>query len=270
MLRYSGGVWQDVGDPLECNEVVAVVPMEGAEMAAALSLSYFDHQVALFDGADWTVLDGVFDNRVTHLQYHRGRLFAAGGFGMVGKTPAAGIAVWTGTKWAAVGRGLEGGYSWSKVTDMTSDGDHLWVAGSLTLAGGHTSVGLAEWTGDPAMLTGEPSGVAEDLPARAGWLGAPYQNPFNPLATVSFTVPRAQGVRIAIYDVRGTLVRTLADREYQAGPHTVTWDGRDEAGQAQPAGVYFARMEADGVHEAGKLTRVAGGVILRVSSARDG
>jgi hypothetical protein len=229
--------------------------MEDAGMAAALRLGYYDYRVALFDGVDWTVLDGEFDRTISHLQFHRDRLFVAGSFDMIGKIPAKGIAVWSGTKWSSVGSGLTGN-TYDRVTDMASAGNHLWVAGNFSTAGGSVSVGLAEWTGDPATLTGDPSGALEDVPGRTPWLANPYPNPFNPLTTVSFAVPREGRVRVAVYDMGGMLVRVLTDEVREAGTHETTWDGRNEAGQAQPAGVYFARMEAGGVHEAVKLTLV--------------
>jgi flagellar hook assembly protein FlgD len=52
-------------------------------------------------------------------------------------------------------------------------------------------------------------------------------------------------MRIRLYDVSGRLVRTLVDRAYAAGMNYVAvWDGRDDAGNSVPRGVYFVRMGA--------------------------
>jgi hypothetical protein len=48
--------------------------------------------------------------------------------------------------------------------------------------------------------------------------------------------------RIAIYDVRGRLMRTLGERMLERGANIETWDGRDGAGRAVPGGMYFARV----------------------------
>jgi hypothetical protein len=66
-----------------------------------------------------------------------------------------------------------------------------------------------------------------------------YPNPFNPSTTISFALPEADIVRIAVYDVSGRWIQTLVNEQRAAGRHTVTFDARD-----LPSGVYFARMES--------------------------
>jgi hypothetical protein len=50
--------------------------------------------------------------------------------------------------------------------------------------------------------------------------------------------------RASVCDASGTVVRLLDDGDRIATRHTFEWDGRDEAGQALPSGVYFARAVA--------------------------
>ena len=69
-----------------------------------------------------------------------------------------------------------------------------------------------------------------------------WPNPFNPQTTVKFTNPRAGKVNLAIYDVQGRLVRYLVNENLAAGDHSRIWDGRTNAGNPSPSGVYFARM----------------------------
>jgi len=49
---------------------------------------------------------------------------------------------------------------------------------------------------------------------------------------------------LRIYDVRGALVRNLVDAIEDAGPHSLSWDGKDEHGNAVASGVYFLRMQS--------------------------
>jgi flagellar hook assembly protein FlgD len=56
-------------------------------------------------------------------------------------------------------------------------------------------------------------------------------------------------VSVAVFDARGRCVRRLVEGLLRAGPHGVSWDGRDGAGRAVPGGVYFARI-AHGKHAA--------------------
>jgi beta-glucanase (GH16 family) len=89
-----------------------------------------------------------------------------------------------------------------------------------------------------------------DVPgaAAAGTVLHPcYPNPFNPSTTIAFELAEPATVTLGIYDVAGRLVRTLAAGEPTgAGRHEATWNGRDAAGQAAPAGVYFYRLDAGG------------------------
>ncbi|HXV13268.1 MAG TPA: FlgD immunoglobulin-like domain containing protein [Candidatus Krumholzibacteria bacterium] len=80
-----------------------------------------------------------------------------------------------------------------------------------------------------------------------------HPNPFNPQTTVTFTLASPEHVRIAIYDVRGTLVRRLEDRAMPAGEHSVVWDGRDDGGRTGSSGIYFVRMLAGRTVETRKI-----------------
>ena len=66
-----------------------------------------------------------------------------------------------------------------------------------------------------------------------------YPNPFNSSTTISFTLPEAGDVRLAVYDIRGRLVNRLIDENMDVGTHTVNWDGTDSDGESISSGVYF-------------------------------
>ncbi len=61
------------------------------------------------------------------------------------------------------------------------------------------------------------------------------------VSTVRLGIAHTGRTQIGIYDVAGRKLRTLADRIFPAGEHTLTWDGTDDAGRAVPRGVYFVR-----------------------------
>ena len=67
--------------------------------------------------------------------------------------------------------------------------------------------------------------------------------PFRSVARLSFTLPRASAVRLAIHDIAGRQVACLADgATLPEGAHTLSWDGRTARGEPAPAGLYFARL----------------------------
>ena len=66
-----------------------------------------------------------------------------------------------------------------------------------------------------------------------------YPNPFNPETTIAYSVASTRLVSLAIYDVRGALVRTLVNERQTARNYRVVWDGRDRKGTSVASGVYF-------------------------------
>jgi hypothetical protein len=70
-----------------------------------------------------------------------------------------------------------------------------------------------------------------------------HPSPFNPSTTISFTLPGRTNAKLAVYDVEGRLVRTLADAVMGEGKKGRTWDGRNTRGEAVASGVYFYRLE---------------------------
>jgi predicted component of type VI protein secretion system len=105
------------------------------------------------------------------------------------------------------------------------------------------------WVDQPPPILEEPR---PDLMQTTG-LRSIHPNPFNPQTTVAFSLANEGLVRIAIYDVRGTLVRRLVDEVKPAGEHSSVWNGIDDAGRPAPSGIYFVRMIAGSYTETRKI-----------------
>jgi hypothetical protein len=98
-------------------------------------------------------------------------------------------------------------------------------------------------------LSGAIVAATGDTPAAPAAFGLHqnHPNPFNPRTAIRFDVPAGAGrvpVRLTVYDVRGRLVRVLADETRAPGTHVATWDGRDRNGAPVSSGVYFYRLSA--------------------------
>jgi hypothetical protein len=102
-------------------------------------------------------------------------------------------------------------------------------------------------TPPPILETPKPA-----LPSETA-LTSIHPNPFNPQTTVAFSLASDGLVRIAIYDVRGTLIRRLTDEVMSAGDHTAVWNGIDDAGRPAASGIYFVRMIAGNYSETKKI-----------------
>jgi hypothetical protein len=83
------------------------------------------------------------------------------------------------------------------------------------------------------------------LPAREMVLEQNQPNPFNPQTSIRFYLPARGSVALHGFDVRGALVRRLATGTFDAGSHTVVWDGTDQAGRPVASGVYVYRLTSD-------------------------
>lgn len=72
-----------------------------------------------------------------------------------------------------------------------------------------------------------------------------HPNPFNPTATIDYYLSQRQRVEIAVFDVTGRRVATLANRMDDVGRHSLTWDCRDGDGRVLSSGVYLVRIRGD-------------------------
>ncbi len=92
-----------------------------------------------------------------------------------------------------------------------------------------------------------PTSAPEVLPATA-MLYQNWPNPFNPTTTIRYDVPRGGSeVTLAIFDVRGTRIVELVNEHKAAGAHRVQWNGLTAQGQQVATGVYFLRLQTNGV-----------------------
>ena len=67
-------------------------------------------------------------------------------------------------------------------------------------------------------------------------------NPFSTQTMIAFSLPTSEGISVSIHSLNGALVRRLASGTLQPGRHTMTWDGRDDAGLRLPAGMYLCSL----------------------------
>jgi hypothetical protein len=96
------------------------------------------------------------------------------------------------------------------------------------------------------------AGVEPGAPVGAvTWAGP---NPFRDCAVIGFALYGPSTASVAIYDVGGRLVRDLGSQRFEAGPHSLAWDGTDSAGRPVGAGVYFYRFKSGDVSKTGKLS----------------
>lgn len=136
---------------------------------------------------------------------------------------------------------------------LTSDGGSTWeeINGDLPYAPGSETCAISP-TDERLYIASDEHGMwacaldptaVEDI-AGAGISLRVHPNPCNPLASLTFEVPREAQVRLSVVDIVGRSVRTLLrGAATPAGQQSLIWDGRDEGGRPLPSGLYFAHLQ---------------------------
>jgi hypothetical protein len=80
-----------------------------------------------------------------------------------------------------------------------------------------------------------------------------YPNPFNPITSFRYELPKQSHVTIVIYDMLGREVRTLVNTTEDAGFKSVQWDATDSFGKPVSAGVYLYQIKAGEFRQTKKM-----------------
>ncbi|MCP4251496.1 MAG: T9SS type A sorting domain-containing protein, partial [bacterium] len=132
----------------------------------------------------------------------------------------------------AAGNELIDGYSYGpQSTDISEgrqpDGGASWVFFDTPTPG----------AGNEATDVGAPTPAPLSL--------SNFPNPFNPTTRISFNLPEAGQVRLAVFDLQGRRLAMPIDGTLDAGRHEINWDGRDADGRALASGIYFTRLSTE-------------------------
>ncbi len=93
---------------------------------------------------------------------------------------------------------------------------------------------------ESAYINGRYQSVDHSAEPRKFLLLSNYPNPFNPLTTIRYELPRQIHVRLAIFDLLGREVAVLVDDVREPGSNEVVWD----AG-ALASGIYFYQLQTE-------------------------
>jgi len=75
-----------------------------------------------------------------------------------------------------------------------------------------------------------------------------YPNPFNPSTTIKYSIPKLSNVLLKIFDILGSEVATLVNKEQSQGNYEVDFDG-----SALTSGIYIYRLKAGDYFETKKM-----------------
>ncbi len=127
--------------------------------------------------------------------------------------------------------------TYSEVIDTTRDHQYYVQAVYAT--------GVSDTTNHVSSVDWFPHGVNNgDVPVYVNNLGSNFPNPFNPETTIRFSLANDEKAVLVVYNIKGQRVRTLVNDKLKAGPHSVRWLGKNDAGKSVSSGVYFYKLEA--------------------------
>ena len=125
------------------------------------------------------------------------------------------------------------------IGDLNGDGKPDLAVAYLDHAPGTVSV-LLNCTPFPVAVDPTPP-----APPRIFQFLAPRPNPSRGPSEIQFLLPAACTVDVALFDLAGRRVRSLASGGLSMpGEHTIRWDGRDASGAPAHSGIYFVQVRA--------------------------
>lgn len=82
-----------------------------------------------------------------------------------------------------------------------------------------------------------------------------FPNPFNPQVTFEYYIPQSAKVRLDIFDINGTHVKTLVDESVSGSesPYQASWNGLDNQGRPIASGAYFWKLNSGDSVESGRV-----------------
>jgi hypothetical protein len=108
----------------------------------------------------------------------------------------------------------------------------------MTVAEGTDGIGSNYYSGLPEKIS----------------LAQNYPNPFNPTTNINFGLPNGSNVKLDIFNTLGQKVRTLTNGYFDAGYHSLMWDGKSDNGSEISSGVYYYRLTAGDFRISRKMT----------------
>ena len=69
-----------------------------------------------------------------------------------------------------------------------------------------------------------------------------FPNPFNPVTTITYTIPEDSYIQLDVFSIKGELIQQLENSFKFQGNYTVSWDGKDMIGNSAGSGIYIGKL----------------------------
>lgn len=142
-------------------------------------------------------------------------------------------------------------HSWAG--DIDGDGiDDILISGRTTDVDANDYGFLfiqAGWDSIPTDVSNEtPPPIPNDLELKQN-----RPNPFNSGTVIEFSIPKSAYTEVKVFNLLGEEVITAFQGRLTAGPHQVTWDGKDNHGCPTSTGIYLYQVKSGGYQQTRKM-----------------
>ena len=80
-----------------------------------------------------------------------------------------------------------------------------------------------------------------------------YPNPFNPITSINYNLPNDGLVKVTIYNMMGSIVKTLVNGFHNAGFKSVQWNATNNRDEPVSAGLYLYTIQAGEFRQTKKM-----------------
>jgi hypothetical protein len=106
--------------------------------------------------------------------------------------------------------------------------------------------------GEGTVVVGTDNTASNQIPEFIS-ISQNYPNPFNPTTTIRYDLQDNGLVNIAIFDMKGSAVKTLINDQQTAGYKSIQWNATDNLGQPVSAGLYLYTIQAGEFRQTKKI-----------------
>jgi hypothetical protein len=169
-------------------------------------------------------------NLITELIPYQSGFIALGSFDNAGSIDTDNISYFNGKEWTLfIGKDVP--ISQSAVVFE----DKIFLGGWFEIAGGIPSVSFASYN----LNITDIALIGNSIPGKYV-LNQNFPNPFNPSTTINYSTPKQSKVTLKVFDVLGSEVATLLNKEQPEGNYEIKFNGSEFT-----SGTYFYRFQAD-------------------------